>query len=731
MSTRAKTLSKSYLLQTRNTQMAFAENGDHWVLLSYGERAGSAEELRLLTQQRTGSDSFGHPARDTYPAFGADRGRSGMEKFGAIQATHADGNVSVQWKTEKASVVPDAKGTVHLVFDLVDRSHAFRARQHFRAIVDCDVIETWVELRNGEAKAVRLSRMASFGMESPALADEFHLLSVSGQWACEANLTETEIQRGQTLSLGARSGVRGAWENNPAFMLSIGPRADEEHGRVLAGALAWSGAWEISAQHAFTHELRLFLGAANPSGPYVLDPGRTITLPKAILTFSAQGKGPASRALHRWAREWRLPHGKTLRDILLNSWEGAYMKINEPVLTGMMDGVKELGGELFVIDDGWFGRGEFARDDDHRGLGDWCWNTAKLPKGPAYLVKEAKARGLKLGLWFEPEMANTASEIATKHPDWIIRENGRELRQGRGGTQVVLDLTNPAVRDNVFRQVDAIIRASKGLLYIKWDANADFMNAGSAYLDADHQANLWFDYTVGVYELFARLRKAHPEIVFQACSSGGAHADYGWLEYADGFWGSDNTCSQQRVFIQWGEEQFYPAASVAAHVTAVPNHQTGRDAPLKYRFDVAMSGRLGFELQPKDLSADEIAFCKAAVANYKRLRPIIQQGDLYRLVSPYDQPYAAMLFVSPDRRHAVAMVYGQALIGNQGVTGPLPIRGLDPSLRYKVEEINRDDFAHVPPIDGKTFSGASLLATGITFALRPEDDSIVLEFTAR
>ena len=576
--------------------------------------------------------------------------------------------------------------------------------------------------------------MDSFGFEKAGLAEEFHVLSLCGSWGQEANLAESEVAVGQTVRLGTHLGVHGAFENNPAFMLSVGRRADEECGCVVGGVLAWSGAWEMAIEHTCNHDLWIYAGAANVAGPYVLDPGKSITLPVFALTYSANGKGDVSRAFHRWAREWRMPHGRTTRDILLNSWEGAHFHFNEKTLTDMMDGVREMGGEMFVIDDGWFGRGEFARDDDHRGLGDWCWNYDKLPKGPAYLVREAAKRGLKLGLWFEPEMANTKSALATEHPDWIMREKGRKIRCGRGGTQVLLDMANPAVRDNVFRQIDAVLRAAKGIEYIKWDANCDFLNPGSAYLDGRHQANIWFDYTAGVFELFARLRAKYPDIVFQACASGGGHVDYGWLGQSDEIWGSDNTCSQQRVLIQWGEEQFYPASALAAHVTVSPNHQTGRDAPLKYRFDVAMSGRMGFELRPETLTPEEVEFSKRAVEVYKRIRETVQLGDLYRLDSPYECDHASMLFASRDKSHAVLMVYGRERVANRDCAN-LRIRGLDPDRKYFVEEVNMttkasgEPHCHVKCVHGDTVSGAALMAVGLQYWLGPENDSFIVEFT--
>ena len=725
-------------LETPASQLVLARCGDVWTFAHLGAKAARPADFAALVKARQCGDSAnGNPTLETYPAFGSTRpsGReSAAERRGALQVRHADGDVNVDWKCLGVAEIPADDGATEVAITLADKAHpSFRAVQHFRAYADCDVFETWVELSHSENAPVAISRMDSFYLDASRLAERFHFLSLAGNWANEANVSETEVQRGQKVSIGATSGVRDAWENNPAFFLSIGDRATEESGRVFAGALCWSGAWHATAEHGYTHELRLSAGAANLCGPYVLDPGKTLPLPKFVFCLSEAGKGPASRALHRWARLHRLPHPGN-RDILLNSWEGADMDFTEKTLTDMMDGTKELGGELFVVDDGWFGRGKYARDNDTVGLGDWFVHEGKLPRGMAWLAEEARKRGLKFGLWFEPEMANTESELVSAHPDWCLQSlAGRPLRLGRGGTQVVLDLCNPAVQDAVFDMVDRVIRDTKGLAYIKWDANCDVNNVGSVYLGPEKQGNLWFDYTRGVYALFARLRAAHPEIVFQACSSGGAHAEYGFLEYADEFWGSDDTCAQQRVFIQWGENQFYPACATAAHVTAVPNHQTGRTASLKFRFDVAMSGRLGFELHPKNMTPEDVAFAKRGVETYKRIRPVVLGGDLYRLASPYEGDHAALAYVSPDRKRAVAFVYGLGRRCNDGSVSPLRIPGLDPARRYRVEEIDLEKEGEAPAIgalQGARLGGDAIAASGIPFALGAGDRSAVIELVA-
>jgi len=724
-----------YVLETACTSMAFQKVDGAWNLLHYGGRLGSADDAVALAWGIWDSwNSAGQRRSAAYSVYG-EKDACGINHFGGLAAIHADGSPSTELMCERAETMDDAEGVTHLVFHLKDRVYPFRVRQHFRAMRTCDVIETWVEIEHAESGPVKLVRMDSAAFDLPLLSDRFFVQSTAGNWAAEGQIVETELGRGQTVTLDARSGVRDAWGSNASFMLSVGGKATEREGAVIGAALCWSGMWHLTIQRDALDFLEIRGGADTSAGPYVLDAGRRLVLPKLALTYSAHGKGQVSRNMHRWARDWRLPAGRKPRPVLLNSWEGSYFSFTEKTLTDMMDGVKEMGGELFVVDDGWFGQGEFARDEVHTdtvGLGDWVVNPKKLPHGLKGLDAEAEKRGLRFGFWVEPEMVCTKSRLYTEHPDWAMREKLRPVYVGRGGTQTVLDLTNPAVRDNVFGQLDALCADVPRLAYLKWDANSDFMAAGSLYLDAAHQANLAFDYTTGLYDILTRLRAKHPQIDIQACSSGGARCDYGILGYADEIWGSDDSDARERVFIQWGESQFYPACSIAAHVTASPNHQTKRRTPLKFRFDVAMSARLGFELHPKDLSAEELAFAKGCVAEYKRLRPVIQQGDLYRLVSPYDHSYASLMYVDEAKKSAVVFFWGLARGDWKDHPPALRLDGLDANARYAVREINVfDPKRRHTRADGKTLTGASLMQMGVLFKLTGDYDSAVLALTAQ
>ena len=651
-------------------------------------------------------------------------------KHAGLQAIHADGSVTLRMEVSDRSETDEAGSkTYRTVFR--DACHPFEATRFVKEWKDCGVVETWYELRHDEPGAVKLLKADSFAHGFDTAADPVSVLSLSGSWGSEANIVVSPVGNGQIVELSSKSGTRDAWEANAAMMALFGDGVDEERGKALGVALEWTGTTCRRIRRSWDGKrTEIFAGVDMTSGPYTLDPGVVFRTPKAVLVWSDRGRGEVSRRYHRWARRHLMPHGADLRPVLLNSWEGSYFGFTEQTLIDMMDGVKEMGGEMFVLDDGWFGCGEYARDSrnkDSAGLGDWRVNPEKLPNGLGRLSDEAAKRGLKFGFWVEPEMVNTKSRLADARPEWLLKDGKRPLLLGRGGTQTVLDLANPDVRDNLFSQLDAVFSSVPSLAYVKWDCNQNLSNPGSASLAADRQPNLWYDYTAGLYELLGRLRSKYPEVAIQACASGGGHMDFGFLRYANEFWTSDNTDPYRRVFIQWGASQFYPASAMACHVTASPNHQTKRETPLKYRFDVAMTGRLGFELHPKDLSPEEIAFAKAAVADYKRIRPVVQRGDLYRLVSPYERPLASLMYADEEKSHAVLFALGLDAEGER--TETIALRGLDPGAEYSVREINRGDRVHAD-LPSAPIPAGELTGRGLTVTLRGRYDSAVFEIAA-
>ena len=678
--------------------------------------------------------AFGQPTGNYYEA---------IVKHSGLQVIHADGAVTLRL-AEQGREETGGDGAKTVVIRMKDEHYPFEVVRYVKSWDDCAAVETWMEIRHSEPGPVRLVRADSLAtvVKADGVAVEnlrptgdvdtpVRILSLTGIAKNEANVSETALGNGQTLELVSSAGTRDAWEANAAMMVAFG-NADEERGKVLGVALEWAGTSCRRIRRNWDGKrTEVFAGVDMTSGPYTLDPGVAFTTPKAVLVWSENGRGEVSRQYHRWARRHLMPHGDSLHPVLLNSWEGAYFSFKEQTLLDMMDGVKEMGGEMFVLDDGWFGRGKYARDEKNKataGLGDWCVNEAKLPHGLGWLAEEAAKRGLKFGLWVEPEMANTKSWLVAEHPDWVLREEGRPLIHGRGKTQVTLDFTNPAVRDNLFAQLDAVYASIPALAYVKWDCNANIWNPGSRHLAADRQPNLWYDYAKGYCELMSRFQAKRPHIMVQACASGGGRMDFGSLRYADEFWASDCTDPYRRIFIQWGASQFYPASAMACHVTASPNHQTKRETPLKYRFDVAMTGRLGFELHPKKMKPEEVAFAKAAVADYKRIRPVVQQGDLYRLASPYEKPLSALMYVNGTKAAAALFALGLKIDGERNEV--LKLRGLNPDAEYSVREINCGERRHIDKLP-ETLSGRDLMEKGVTVTLIGDYDSAAFEITAK
>ena len=415
-----------------------------------------------------------------------------------------------------------------------------------------------------------------------------------------------------------------------------------------------------------------------------------------------------------------LAHGDKERKILLNSWEGVYFDINQKGMDQMMADIASMGGELFVMDDGWFGD-KYPRKTDNSSLGDWVVDKNKLPEGIEGLLRDAKKHGIKFGIWIEPEMANTTSELYEAHPDWIIKAPKRDAVLGRGGTQVVLDLANPKVQDFVFSIVDNLMTKYPEIDYIKWDANMPIMNHGSQYLTMNDQSHLYIEYHRGFEKVCQRIRAKFPDVTIQACASGGGRANWGVLPYFDEFWVSDNTDALQRIYMQWGTSYFFPAIAMASHISATPNHTVFRTTALKYRIDVAMSGRLGLEIQPKNMTDDEKELCRKAIAEYKQIRPIVQFGNIYRLVSPYDKKgLASMMYVTDTKDKAVFYWWKTESFQNEHLPR-VKMAGLEADRMYKVHELNRIDLKPMT-VEGKSFSGAYLMNHGLDIPYRNEPE---------
>jgi alpha-galactosidase len=553
----------------------------------------------------------------------------------------------------------------------------------------------------------------------PLRYGDVYLSSFYGSWANEERLEEAPLAHGMKV-IKNKDGVRNSHTAHSEVMFSLDGVPQERTGRVIGAALCYSGNYRLRIDTDDSNYHHFYAGINPDNSTYTLQRGETFVTPAVAFAYSDEGKGGVSRTFHRWGRNHKIAHGNVERKILLNSWEGVYFDINEEGMAQMMSDISSMGGELFVMDDGWFGD-KYPRNKDTSSLGDWVVDRRKLPSGIQGLIDTAKKNNIKFGIWIEPEMTNSVSELYDKHPEYIIKPSNREAVQGRGGTQLVLDLSNPKVQDLVFNIVDTLMTKYPELDYIKWDANAPIMNHGSQYLTADKQSHLMIEYHRGFAAVCDRIRAKYPDLTIQACASGGGRANYGVLPWFDEFWVSDNTDALQRVYMQWGTSHFFPAITMASHISAAPNHQTFRTIPLKYRIDVAMSGRLGMEIQPKNMTEAEKNLCRRAIAQYKEIRPVVQFGDLYRLLSPYDNLGAAsLMYVAEDKSQAVFYWWKTETFVNQQLPR-VTMDGLDPDKEYRVEELNRIDNSPLP-CEGKVFSGKFLMTVGLEMPLDHDVD---------
>lgn len=636
----------------------------------------------------------------------------------AMAMTHADGNKTTElsitgWSSTNSLSLPalgsrgDATGT-HLVINMEDPVYKTGVNLHYFAFSDVDMILCWTEITNNERKEVLLTQYSS-GM-LPIRRGNVFVSHLHGSWANEARLVTEKLRPGM-LVIKNHDGVRNSHTDHAEVMFSLDGVPQENYGQVIGAALCYSGNFQLRIDTDDT-EYHYFYAGINPDNSEChLMPKETFTTPFLALTYSDKGLSGASRNFHRWGRNYQLANGNTPRKILLNSWEGVYFDISQEGMDQMMGDIASMGGELFVMDDGWFGD-KYPRKTDNSSLGDWVVDRNKLPEGIEGLLRDARKHGIRFGIWIEPEMANTTSELYEKHPDWVIRNASRRLVQGRGGTQVVLDLSNPDVQDYVFSIVDNLMTEYPEIDYIKWDANMSIDAHGSQYLPRDRQSHLFIEYHRGFEKVCRRIREKYPDLTIQACASGGGRANWGVMPYFDEFWVSDDTDALQRIFMQWGTSYFFPAMCMASHISNAPNHQTFRTVPLKFRIDVAMSGRLGMEIQPKNMTDEEKALCRKAISDYKSVRDVVQMGDIYRLNSPYDDDnLASLMYVAPDRSQAV--FYWYRLEHFYGEHFPLVrMQGLDPNRRYTVSELNRIDNRPLS-FEGKSFTGEYLMTHGL------------------
>lgn len=665
------------------------------------------DDGRLYQRAIGGTDPDKESKRDdeAYPQAG-----DGYIWEPALQVVHADGNTSTALVFESITRKNDPAGREETQIKLHDPAYPFAVTLHFLADRERDVVEQWTEIVHHEPGAVILERMASTALRLPPT--NFHLTHFFGDWAKEMLSPITEPITPGMKVLDSKIGVRADQFRNPSFVLSLDGPPVENSGRVLAGSLAWSGSFQCVFEN-YGQGVRALCGVNPFASAYHLKPGEPFTTPKMIWVWSQNGLGEMSRKLHRWARDFGMRDGHETRAVLLNNWEATGFDFDFDRIVGLYDPAKEIGTELFLLDDGWFGN-KYPRTSDHAGLGDWQPNRERLPDGLAPLAAEAVKRGLRFGIWIEPEMVNPKSELFEQHPDWVIRQPKRELELQRN--QLVLDLTRPEVQEFQWNTIKDILSVP-GITYAKWDCNRYLTQPGSSHLEAGRQSHLGIDYVNALYVLMDQTAKTFPDTELMLCSGGGGRVDYAALKYFHEFWPSDNTDAVMRVPMQWDYSYFFPAMAMASHVTHMGKH------PMHFACGVAMSARFGMDLDLKEFSAADKAVCAGAIATYQKIRDVTLFGDLYRLESPHENIRGAINYVSQDRMRSVVFVF-QLKDGENTKVHP---QGLDPAKRYTVRELNPAPGREALPHEAKSFTGEELMRDGILPSCSKAVEASVIE----
>jgi alpha-galactosidase len=536
---------------------------------------------------------------------------------------------------------------------------------------------------------------------------EYQLRYLTGRWAGEWNLQEQSLHPGKIV-LESRRGSTGD-EVNPWFAIEQGKQSDQDVGEVWFGALGWSGSWQINIEQDWSNKVRVTGGFTPFDFAYRLTPGETLETPKFYGGYSHTGIGGASRLLHQYELHSIVPQAPNprLRPVLYNSWEATGFDVDEAGQEALAEKAASIGVERFVMDDGWFGE----RKDDHAGLGDWYVNPQKFPHGLKPLIDKVHSLGMDFGLWVEPEMVNPNSRLYREHPDWVLNFSGRPRTQGRN--QLVLNLARSDVRDYIFNFLDKLL-TENDIAFLKWDYNRNWSEPGWPAAPMDEQKEVYVKYVHNLYGIIHELRAKHPRVEIESCSGGGARVDFGIMHYTDEVWPSDNTDPFDRLRIQDGFTYAYSPGIMMAWVTDSPNWMNNRTTSLQYRFLSSMQGSLGIGANLNKWTQADFSTAKAMVAQYKQLREIVQDGSLYRLISPGNgSEYSATESVSKNFKQAVVFAFLHS--SQEGENYPrLYLRGLDADAEYSIHALD-GELAHDTPARA---SGDYWMHHGIDISLR-------------
>lgn len=594
------------------------------------------------------------------------------------------------------------EGAETLVFILEDEFAKLRLTLYYTAYADRATISTFAKISNLSDKAVIINRALSTMLDVPA--GNYDVVTLQGAYAREKTVRRQMVEQG-LFSIASNRGASGHAQT-PAVIL-CDRTATEDAGSALALQLLYSGNFQAFVQKNQLNEVRLGIGINDDNFAWQLAARDNFETPVALMTYSAKGLTHLSQESQLFVQNHIMPKqfAHAERPILINNWEATYFDFKKEKLLDLADEASKLGIELFVLDDGWFGN----RFDDNRALGDWVVNEEKLGGPLNDLIAEVHAKGLKFGLWFEPEMISVDSDLYRAHPDWAIQAEGRGHTYSRN--QLVLNLANPDVVAYIKAAIDKILTENT-IDYVKWDYNRNITNIGNGdtYLATQMQSH---DYMLGLYDLVSYLTEKHSNILFESCSGGGGRNDLGMMRYFPQVWASDNTDAISRLPIQYGSSYLHPTISMGSHVSASPNHQMGRTTPIETRGNVAMMGNLGYELDLKSLPQAEKDVIAAQVAHYKEIRPVIQFGKQYRLINPEEgSNEAAVQFVYEDK---VVVTYVRTLSTIEIIETTLKLKGLEEEALYCLQGTDQ------------VYSGAELMYAGL-IAILPQGDYLSKQY---
>ena len=545
-------------------------------------------------------------------------------------------------------------------------------------------------VRNVSDKKLKILNAASLCVDVESR--EFELVTLEGAWARERHIERYPVHHGMA-TIESRRGT-SSHQLNP-FAAMVTKNTDEDHGEVYATALVYSGDFKISAEKDHYGNIRFMAGLNPETFSWNLSAGESFVTPEALLTYSAEGLGAMSRSFHEVCRGYLGKSAdKTVKHpVVINNWEAMYFDITEEKLFQFIQDCKGLGIDTMVLDDGWFGH----RVADDSSLGDWYVNPNRFPEGLHNVVRCCKENGMKFGIWFEPEMISVDSDLYKAHPEWRIYAEGYKNVEAR--QQLVLDMSRKEVCDAMYDQVAAILK-EYDISYVKWDMNRNLTDNGSSALSPECQGEHSHRFMLGVYYLMDRLVKDFPHVFFEGCSGGGGRFDFGILYYMPQIWTSDDSDAMERLMIQYGTSMVYPTSAMVAHVSACPNHQTGRISSFKTRGDVAQICNFGYELNVGSLSEEEKAMIKEQTAKHQEIEEMVMEGDLYRLRSPFEGNTCAWQLVSKDKKKSFVMYARVNAVPNYKPEY-LRFKGLNPNQRYRVEQLDIE-------VSGRTLMNAGV-----------------------